>query len=102
VVTLPAAGTRDDRGVRLTAWAEGLVQGVGFRWWVRSQALRLGLTGTAANLPGGRVEIVAEGDRQACRELVALLSGPSAPGRVTGVTHEWTQPRGNLSGFTAL
>ncbi len=101
-MTLPAAGTRDDPGVRLTAWAEGLVQGVGFRWWVRSQALRLGLAGTAANLPDGRVEIVAEGGRQACSELVALLSGPAAPGRVTLVTHQWAQPRGNLAGFTAL
>jgi acylphosphatase len=91
-----------DRDVRLTAWVDGLVQGVGFRWWVRSQALRLGLAGTAANLRDGRVEVVAEGGRRACGELLALLSGPSPPGRVTGVTHEWSEPRGNLSGFVGL
>jgi acylphosphatase len=85
--------------VRLTAWVDGLVQGVGFRWWVRSQALTLGLAAAAANLPDGRVKVVAEGGREACGELLALLSGPSAPGRVTDVAHEWDEPRGGISGF---
>ena len=41
--------------VRLTAWVHGHVQGVGFRWWTRSRALELGLTGFAveqARRPG--------------------------------------------------
>jgi acylphosphatase len=45
-------------GARLTAWVEGRVQGVGFRWWVRSRALELGLTGFAENLADGRVKVV--------------------------------------------
>ena len=36
---------------RLTAWVHGCVQGVGFRWWTRSRALELGLTGYASNRP---------------------------------------------------
>jgi acylphosphatase len=87
---------------RLTAWVDGLVQGVGFRWWVRSQALRLGLAAAATNLPDGRVKVVAEGAREACGELLALLSGPSAPGTVTGVAHEWDEPREGLSGLAGL
>jgi acylphosphatase len=75
------------------------VQGVGFRWWVRIEALRLGLRGTATNLPDGRVEVVAEGSEDACRALLELLSGPRAPGRVTSVIPQWSQPRGDLSGF---
>src|SRR6202008_3076109 len=47
--------------VRLTAWARGRVQGVGFRWWVRSRALELGLVGWAETLADGRVKGVAEG-----------------------------------------
>ncbi|MDT5237790.1 MAG: acylphosphatase, partial [Mycobacterium sp.] len=43
--------------VRLTAWVHGYVQGVGFRWWTRSQALELGLTGYASNRPDGRVQV---------------------------------------------
>jgi acylphosphatase len=104
VVTVRAGAAPGGQGreARLTAWVDGLVQGVGFRWWVRSQALRLGLRGTATNMPDGRVEVVAEGGRHACSELLALLGGPSAPGRVTAVTHEWGQPRGDLSGFAGL
>ena len=51
--------------VRLTAWVHGRVQGVGFRWWTRSRALELGLTGYAANRPDGRVLVVAQGPRDA-------------------------------------
>uniref|UniRef100_UPI0037353DAC acylphosphatase n=1 Tax=Corynebacterium sp. TaxID=1720 RepID=UPI0037353DAC len=46
---------------RMTAFVHGHVQGVGFRWWVRSRALEAGLAGHAANLRDGRVEVVAEG-----------------------------------------
>ena len=94
-------GDAEQPAVRLTAWVEGLVQGVGFRWWVRSRARRLGLSGTATNLADGRVEVVAEGSGRACRELLALLGGPETPGRVTGVREQWGDARGEFAGFTA-
>jgi acylphosphatase len=84
---------------RLTAWVRGRVQGVGFRWWVRSRALELGLTGSASNLADGRVEVVAEGPRSACDALLGLLRGGRTPGMVSGVSERWTEPRGNLHGF---
>jgi acylphosphatase len=84
---------------RLTAWVRGHVQGVGFRWWVRSRALELGLTGSASNLADGRVEVVAEGARASCDALLGLLRGGTAPGMVTGVAEHWTEPRGDLRGF---
>jgi acylphosphatase len=95
VVSVPG----HDAAVRLTAWVEGMVQGVGFRWWVRRQALGLGLSGFAANLDDGRVEVIAEGAPDACRRLLALLGGPGAPGKVTNITQRWSQARGDLSGF---
>ena len=87
---------------RLTAHVGGHVQGVGFRWWVRATALELGLRGSARNLDDGRVEVVAEGPEEACRELLARLGEdrvpPGRPGRVAGVTAAWATPRG-LRGF---
>jgi acylphosphatase len=85
---------------RVTAWVRGRVQGVGFRWWTRARALELGLVGSATNLEDGRVEVVAEGPRAACEQLLARLRGPNAPGRVTGVNERWSTPRADLNGFT--
>jgi len=87
---------------RLTARVDGHVQGVGFRWYVRSQARRLGLFGTVRNTDDGRVEVIAEGSRAACAGLLDLLAGPDAPGRVTGVEHRWGRADGKFAGFTAL
>jgi acylphosphatase len=80
----------------MTAFVKGRVQGVGFRWWTRARALELGLTGSATNLADGRVEVVAEGPEQACRELLALL--PHGPGEVAYVTERWGVARG-ATGF---
>lgn len=85
--------------VRLTAWVHGRVQGVGFRWWTRSRALELGLTGYAANKPDGRVHVVAEGPESGCRELLALLRGTDTPGYVDLVVDTWEAARGGLPGF---
>jgi acylphosphatase len=85
---------------RLTAWVAGHVQGVGFRWWVRSRALELGLTGFAENLDDGRVKVVAEGAADRCRELLSRLEGGGSPGRVSQVTHRWAAAAGAFSGFT--
>jgi acylphosphatase len=85
--------------VRLTAWADGRVQGVGFRAWVRMKATSLGLTGTVANLDDGRVEVVAEGPEPQVRALLAELNGGDTPGRVTRGTQRGGRPPGRLRGF---
>lgn len=67
---------------RLSAVVSGRVQGVGFRWWVRTMADRLSLTGWVTNRDDERsVELVAEGTPAALAELERLLrKGP--PGAV--------------------
>lgn len=60
--------------VRLTATVVGRVQGVGFRWWVQSQARSRSLVGWVVNHPDERtVEVVAEGPADAVGELERLL-----------------------------
>lgn len=75
------------------------MQGVGFRWWTRSRARELGLTGYARNLNDGRVEVVAEGPRKDCENLLDLLRSGKAPGRVEQVVERWSEAKGNLAGF---
>lgn len=77
----------------------GQVQGVGFRWWVRSRALELGLVGQARNITDGRVAVTAEGDRPACERLLELLRGDGTPGRVSAVAEQWDEASGTFSGF---
>ena len=84
---------------RMTAWVHGRVQGVGFRWWTRCRALELGLAGHAANLSDGRVEVVAEGSREACVRLLTALRSGSAPGQVKQVNERFADARGGLIGF---
>lgn len=63
---------------RLVAHIEGHVQGVGFRYWVRRHALRMGLTGWVMNLDDERgVQVVAEGESLPIEHLERLLrTGP--------------------------
>lgn len=84
---------------RLTAWVHGYVQGVGFRWWTRSRALELGLTGYAANQSDGRVLVVAQGRRQACEQLLELLRGDTTPGSVDTVVADIGQAGEPMPGF---
>jgi acylphosphatase len=57
----------------------GRVQGVYFRVSTRQQALQLGLTGYAKNLPDGRVEVLAVGELAELNALSQWLwRGPPA------------------------
>lgn len=51
----------------------GRVQGVGFRWWTRTQAERLGVTGTVRNREDGTVEVTARGSASVLARFVELL-----------------------------
>jgi acylphosphatase len=85
--------------VRRVALVSGHVQGVGYRAFVQSLADAGGVTGSARNLPDGRVEVDAEGPADAVAALIDALDGPRAPGRPIGVEVREAPPQGN-SGFT--
>lgn len=62
--------------VRCHIFISGRVQGVSFRWWVRNNAQKMDLTGWVRNLEDGRVEIVAEGEKENLRGLIEFLVKP--------------------------
>jgi acylphosphatase len=84
---------------RLSAWVQGRVQGVGYRYWIRGLARDLGLRGSATNLPDGRVAIVAQGPRDACQALLDAMDSAAAPGFVGDVLHFWDEPSGEPNDF---
>ena len=74
---------------RLRAHVSGDVQGVGFRMWARSLARTLQLTGWAANLPDGRVQVEAQGRPADLRRFAEELHKGPRLARVDAVAEEW-------------
>ena len=70
-----------EAGYRVT----GRVQGVGYRWWARSLAARLGVSGTVRNLPDGSVAVHARGSDDQLRRLAAELAQGPPGARVASV-----------------
>ncbi|MDE0424835.1 MAG: acylphosphatase [Candidatus Poribacteria bacterium] len=63
--------------MQLYVLISGKVQGVGFRNFTQLNAKQLGVNGYAKNLPNGKVEVVAEGDKAQLDALVTFLKkGP--------------------------
>ena len=84
---------------RLRLRIHGIVQGVGFRWFVRSNARSLGLVGYVRNVPDGSVEVVAEGEEEALRKLADLCRRGPMLARVERVQEEWSEATGEFSSF---
>ncbi len=78
----------------------GRVQGVWYRESTRRTAVRLGVAGSAVNLPDGTVEVIACGEEAAVERLHAWLwEGPPAA-RVEEVSCRPLEGMPPLSGFT--
>ncbi len=63
----------------------GRVQGVAFRYYARRAAASLGVRGYVRNLPGGEVEIVAEGPPEAVDKLASWARNGPPLARVSGM-----------------
>jgi acylphosphatase len=69
-------------------FVSGMVQGVGYRFFARRVAQRLGVGGYARNLPDGRVEVYAVGSASKLAAFRAELERGPQGASVTGVTEE--------------
>jgi acylphosphatase len=78
----------------------GRVQRVGFRYFVYEAARAEGVAGWVRNLPGGGVEVTAEGDADAIERFDRALRRGPAGARVDYVETEIIPPTGRPAGFT--
>ncbi len=86
---------------RVHLLVSGRVQGVAFRAYTVDEARRLGVEGWVRNLPDGRVEVEAEGERTALLGLVRFCERGPPAARVDGVQVDWRGWRGDLGPFSA-
>jgi len=77
----------------------GRVQGVGFRYFVLEAAQVEGVHGWVRNLPGGSVEISAEGDAEAVERLERRIRRGPPAARVEDVRVDDEVPSGRATGF---
>lgn len=84
---------------RLEASVRGRVQGVGFRYFVLTQASHFGLTGWVANEQDGSVHCVAEGPRDDLESFLELLQEGPASAMVERVAEDWLPYTGRWGSF---
>jgi acylphosphatase len=82
------------RPVRARVLVVGHVQGVGYRAFARATALKCGVQGGVRNLPDGRVEAEAEGERSAVEAFVECLRAGPLQAKVEDLNIEWLPPTG--------
>jgi acylphosphatase len=74
---------------------KGRVQGVGFRWFVQSEAARIGLRGWVRNTDDGAVEVLAAGSPDQLEDLVLALGRGTRGSRVVHIqSHPLTESEG--------
>ena len=86
--------------LRLDATVMGRVQGVGFRYFILTEAMDLGLDGWVANTADGSVRCVAEGPRDSLQALLGRLREGPAAARVERVSEAWMPATGTLGPFS--
>ena len=77
----------------------GRVQGVGYRFFTESAALRLGIKGWSKNLPDGRVQLEVEGRRDAVERFIEELKVGPRMAQVSSVVVDWRPHQGRYDNF---
>lgn len=77
----------------------GLVQGVGFRWFVQKRAAELSLRGFVKNLDNGDVYAEAEGEKDVVEALIEKIKKGPSFSRVKDVRITWKEPENAAGDF---
>jgi len=87
---------------RLTIFFSGRVQGVGFRYTTKSVACGFEVTGTVRNLPDGRVELLAEGERGELEEFRRAIQDSEVGRFVRQEEAHWSEAKNEFRGFEII
>jgi acylphosphatase len=71
--------------MRVQVLIQGIVQGVGYRFFVIEQAKQYKIRGYVQNIPDGRVKVVAEGDKGMINDFIECLKIGPISARVTSI-----------------
>ena len=71
--------------MKATIIVQGIVQGVGYRFFAVEMAKQYKIKGYARNLPDGNVEVIAEGDEGLVNDFIKRLKVGPPSARVTGI-----------------
>ena len=77
----------------------GNVQGVGFRYTVKTVATGFELSGTVRNLMDGRVELVAEGLKDELKAFQQAIRESGLEGFIRDEQVAWSEPQNQFRGF---
>jgi acylphosphatase len=83
-------------------FVHGIVQGVGFRFFVFNYGVNYGLKGWVRNRFNGEVEVLAEGPQNVLNEFLENIKEGPQSSQVDDVRVEWFTPAGDLQPFTIL
>ena len=77
----------------------GRVQGVGFRYSAKSVANGYEVVGTVRNLSNGRVELIAEGEKEELEAFRQAVMESGLDHFVEAETVSWSEPSNDFRGF---
>lgn len=78
---------------------KGLVQGVGFRYFVYKNAIDIGLQGYTKNLYTGEVLTICEGEENLINNLAFMMKKGPSKSRVTDLKILWDNPKNEFDKF---
>jgi acylphosphatase len=85
--------------VRAEIIVNGLVQGVGYRYFVVREAQKLDLKGFTQNLYTGEVLTVVEGEKTLVDEMIKKLKTGPIHASVKSCRVDWQEPKNEFTDF---
>ena len=84
---------------KVHGYVSGRVQGVSFRYFTQDEAAKYDIVGWVRNLPDGRVEFLAEGQKGLLDDFLKALNRGPVAAQVTNLEVSWDKFSGEYDNF---